>query len=256
MAMSEDKEFAVTDGSVMPRSIVEGRLDICDMLLGSPLPKHELIRNVGLYMLPMDVKRLLFFADLYQRIVNVPGIIVEFGTRWGQNLAILQSLRAILEPYHHRRLILGFDTFEGFPEPTREDGSAPAVIPGAYRVTEGYLAYLEKLLGARELQSPMAEVKKFQLVKGDASESFAKYLRDHPETVIALAYFDMDLYQPTRDCLKLLRSRLTKGSVVGFDELNNASFPGETVAVAEVIGLDNIELRRSPFSADECYFVA
>jgi hypothetical protein len=66
---------------------------------------------------------------------------------------------------------------------------------------------------------------------------------------------DLDLYQPTKDCLELLGSRLTKGSVVGFDELNHAAFPGETVAVHEALGLNNIQLRRSPWSADESYFV-
>jgi len=255
MAKPDDQESTATDPSVMPGSTVEARLRLCDMLLTSPLPRHELIRNVGLYMLPMDVKRLLFFADIYRRIIDVPGIIVEFGTRWGQNLAILQSLRAIFEPYHHRRLIVGFDTFGGFPEPSPEDGMADAVAPGAYGVTEGYRNYLDQLLVVRELQSPMAEVKKFCLVEGDAPEKLANYLREHPETVVALAYFDMDLYKPTRDCLNLLRGRMTKGSVVGFDQLNHASFPGETVAVAEVLGLDNIALRRSSFSSDECYFV-
>lgn len=239
----------------MPSQIVDERTKLCQNLLGSPLPANELIRNLGLYLLPMEVKRLLFFADLYQRIVNVPGIIVEFGCRWGQNLAHFQSLRSILEPYHHRRLIIGFDTFEGFPSVSKHDGSSDVISEGAYSVSPGYEQKLVELLALRERQSPLPDVRKFHVIKGDAPAEFEKWLADHPETIVALAYFDMDLYEPTAQCLRLLKGRLTQGSIVGFDELNHAKFPGETLAVRDVLGLENVRLMRSLWSADESFFV-
>ncbi len=243
------------DPSVMPKNVVDAREQLCHELQNSPIPPHELIRNLGLYLLPMELKRFMFFADLYQHFVKVPGVIMEFGTRWGQNLATLQSLRSVLEPYHHRRKILGFDTFEGFTDVAFEDGSDAAATPGAYAVTEGYDQHLNKIMQLREMQSPLPDVCKFEVIRGDVSQTLPHYLQQHPETIVAFAYFDLDLYQPTRDCLELLRSRLTRGSVVGFDELNHAAFPGETVAVHEALGLNNIQLRRSPWSADESYFV-
>lgn len=242
------------DGSVMPEQVVDERKELCERLLASPIPPAELIRNLGLYLLPMEVKRLLFFADLYQRIVSVPGIIVEFGCRWGQNLAHLQSLRSILEPYHHRRMILGFDTFEGFPSVSRSDGDSSVIAPGAYSVTPGYETYLHDLLALRERQSALPNVRKFKVIQGNAPDAFQAWLDEHPETIVALAYFDMDLYEPTAQCLRLLKGRLTQGSIVGFDELNHSTFPGETMAVREVLGLDSIRLRRSLWSADECFF--
>ena len=244
-----------TDASVMDAATVGARQQLLSCLLQSPIPPGELIRNLGLYLLPMDVKRLLFFAELYQQIVSVPGVIMEFGTRWGQTMAILQSLRAILEPYHHRRLIIGFDTFTGFPEVAPEDGSAAAAQTGAYGVTAGYEHYLDNLLALRELQSPLPQVRKYRIIRGDAPAELQRYLAQHPETIVAMAYFDMDLYQPTVDCLRLIRDRLPQGAVVGFDELNHAAFPGETTAVREVLGLPHLRLRRSPWSADESYFV-
>ncbi len=245
----------LTDPSVMPKQVVDARTTLCDRLLTSPIPPHELIRNLGLYTLPMEVRRTLFFSELYQHVMQVPGVLMEFGTRWGQNLATLQSLRSILEPYHHRRRIVGFDTFEGFSGVSSEDGLSPAACAGAYGVTKDYDQYLADLLALREQQSPLAEVQKFEVIKGDAPKMLEQYLKQHPETIIALAYFDMDLYQPTADCLHLIRDRLTVGSVVGFDELNHAAFPGETTAVREVLGLKNIRLRRSVWSGDESYFV-
>ena len=89
----------------------------------------------------------------------------------------------------------------------------------------------------------------------DVCRTLPDYLERQPETIVSLAYFDMDVYRPTVECLRALRGRLTKGSVIGFDELNHAVFPGETRAVADELGLQNIRLQRSPYSADECYFV-
>ena len=45
--------------------------------------------------------------------------------------------------------------------------------------------------------------------------------------------------------------RLTKGSLLVFDELNSSTFPGETRALAEVVGLGNLRLQRNP-NAPNC----
>ena len=37
--------------------------------------------------------------------------------------------------------------------------------------------------------------------------------------------------------LELIKPRLTKGTVLGFDELNDPDSPGETLAVMETLGL-------------------
>ena len=241
--------------TIVSNEVLDARGELTKLLKTTPIPDSDLIRNLGLYTLPMEMKRLLFFASIYEKILEVPGVIMEFGSGWGQNLAFLQSLRSILEPYHHRRSIIGFDTFSGFRQPAPEDGSSSIVQTGNFSVTAGYEDHLTRVLALRETQSPLPEVTKFRILKGNASEQLASYLEEHPETIIAFAYFDMDLYEPTLDCLGLIKSRLTKGSVVGFDELNHQTFPGETAAVKDALGLQNIALRRSKFSSDECYFI-
>ena len=82
-----------------------------------------------------------------------------------------------------------------------------------------------------------------------------RHLDDHPETVIALAYFDMQLYEPTRACLEAIRPYVLRGSVLAMDELNASEFPGETVAFREILGLDRYAMRRSKFLPDRTYAV-
>ena len=47
---------------------------------------------------------------------------MEFGLRWGQNLALLIAIRGMLEPYNIKRSIIGFDTFEGLPKDWKVGG--------------------------------------------------------------------------------------------------------------------------------------
>ncbi len=73
-------------------------------------------------------------------------------------------------------------------------------------------------------------IRRTLIVQGDVRETLPRYLDQNPQTVIALAYFDLDLYEPTRDTLEAIRPYLTKGSVLAFDELAHAKWPGETAA--------------------------
>lgn len=81
------------------------------------------------------------------------------------------------------------------------------------------------------------------------------YLERHPETIVALAYFDFDLFEPTKKCLELIKPYLVKNSIVGFDELVLGEFPGETQALREAWGLSNLEIRRDPISPQQSYLV-
>jgi hypothetical protein len=213
---------------------------------GCPIPPAERLANLGLFVNRQSLARALFLHDLYRRIVTVDGVVIELGVRWGQTLALFTSFRGMYEPFNYTRRIIGFDTFEGFPSVHDQDRPSGVSAVGGYAVTEGYDSYLRAVLDCHEQESPVAHIPKYELVKGDAVETLPSYLEAHPETVVALAYFDLDLYEPTRACLEALRPHLTRGSVLGFDELNCPQFPGETLAVREVLGLDGLRLERSP----------
>ena len=191
-----------------------------------------------------SLSRLLYYNNLYQQIVGVPGVICEFGVQWGATLAQLINLRSIYEPFNLSRTIHGFDTFEGFKGVDPKDGGFSK--DGDYSSMQGYEQTLDQILTLHESFAPLAQVKKFQLIKGDASESIDAWLENNPHAIVSMAIFDMDIYKPTRDVLSKIVPRLTKGSLLVFDELNCSFFPGETRALDEVIGLNNLALRRSP----------
>jgi len=61
-----------------------------------PIPITSCL-NLGLFMNRQTLSRMLFMHELYQNIINVHGNIVEFGTRWGTNLALFESFRGMYE---------------------------------------------------------------------------------------------------------------------------------------------------------------
>lgn len=190
------------------------------------------------------LSRLIYYYELYQKIMPVQGVICEFGVQWGSTLTTLVNLRGMLEPYNHPRKIYGFDTFEGFVGVEQTDKGYSAA--GQYTVTEGYEQTLEAILTLHEGLSPLPHIRKFDLIKGDVSQTVPKWLADNTHAVIAMAIFDMDIYKPTREVLKAIIPRLTKGSLLVFDELNCQHFPGETVALQEVLGLSRLALHCFP----------
>ncbi|MBD9438874.1 crotonobetainyl-CoA--carnitine CoA-transferase [Pseudomonas sp. PDM04] len=246
-----DKTIRTLVGST--QSETERKQLLVDRLRTSRIPDRELLDNLGLYLTRQTLSRINFMQKLYQMIVPVHGVIMEFGVRWGQNMALFSTLRGIHEPFNYNRKIIGFDTFDGFPSVASQDGDG--VQAGDYGVVENWEEELEGILDFHTQNAPIPHKKKHELIKGDATLTLPDYLECHPETVVALAYFDFDIYKPTRDCLEAIMPYLTKGSILAFDELNTPQFPGETIAVREVLGLSRYAIRRDPSNPLTSYLV-
>lgn len=225
------------------------------LFIETPLPTDELLVNLGLYIRSQSLKRILFMNYLYEQIINIHGAVAEFGVRWGQNLSLFASFRDIYEPYNINREILGFDTFEGFPQINQKDGTSQLAMIGKYTVSQNYESYLTDLLDYHESETPTPHLRRFKIVKGDATITLEHFLTDNPQTIFAMVYFDFDIYEPTKKCLELIKNHITKGTVIGFDELNQKAFPGETVALREVLGIDKYSIKRTPFSGCSSYVV-
>ena len=213
-----------------------------DLFKNSPIPDDEVLDNMGLFVTSKLLAKMLFLHHLYLLQLHTHGVVMEFGTRWGQNALLFSTLRGIYEPFNRHRKIIAFDTFEGF------------VGTGEYNVTPNYDKYLSKLMACQEKLNPASHIRKYEVIKGDATRTLEKYLDKHPETIVSLAYFDMDLYEPTKRCLELLKPYLNRGSVVGFDELCDETFSGETMAFREVFGQD-YKLQRLPITARASYII-
>jgi hypothetical protein len=212
---------------------------------------HKWLDNAALQIRRQDMSRIVFLYELYKLTLGVKGSIIEFGVRYGADLAMFLSFRGMMAPFQYMQKIVGFDTFSGFPAVSAIDKSKK----GEMGVPRFYDKTLEHILTQHEQESPISHIKKFELVKGDACKTCKAYLKANPQTIIALAYFDMDIYKPTKVCLELCKKHFVKGSVIAFDELNHSEWRGETVALQEVLGLNNIRLKTFDWMPTASYFI-
>ena len=220
-----------------------------------PMPDDQLLICLGLYMRSSALTKILFVDEAYRLILDLPGVIVEFGTWWGQNLILFENLRAIYEPFNASRRVLGFDTFAGYSSISKKDRPSETIKTGGYEVSRGYDAHLKALLDYHEQNNVLAAVKKHELIKGDVAKSAPKYFKENRDTVVALAYFDMALYRPTKIALQAIRPNLIPGSVLILDEFNNRDYPGETLAFQEVFRGVRYEARKSKFMTDRTFII-
>ena len=200
----------------------------------------------------------LYKSQLFQRILNVQGSIFEFGVFMGAGLFTWGHLSSIYEPVNYQRKIIGFDTFDGFPEIGDADLVGDAVSaelrPGGFRVS-GIYEDLQRGVELFDANRSVGHIEKIRLVRGDVNETVPRYLEEHPYVVASMLYLDLDLYQPTKRVIELLWDRVTRGGVIAFDEVNAEEWPGETQAVIDSLGLGTLRLERVPFEPLRCFAV-
>src|SRR5690242_5577667 len=190
--------------------------------------------------------RQLAIYELYKLSMDVPGSVLELGVRNGANFFYLARLIEIFNPAQRfdgvsSRHLYGCDTFAGFPAVHPQDQSTGswhemrAGGVGSHR--EAFFSDLDAYLA----DAPIA--KRVHVMEGDVCETIPALLEDRPGLRFSFVYFDLDLYQPTLECLRLLWDKIPRGGVVVFDEYAFPEFPGESQAVDEFFEAAGVELK-------------
>lgn len=214
---------------------ISKRGELAHLFETSPLNKEDLLFNLGLYIRGSLLVKYLVLNQMYERIKHLPGDIAEFGVWYGQNLVLMENLRAIHEPFNKQRKILGFDTFKGYTNKSDKDKDSEVWVDNSYDTEVDYVSYLSNLLKVHEGNNVLGHITgNHKLIVGDVTETAPKYFKDHPESLIAFAFFDMGLYRPTKVALECIVENMVPGGVILMDELTWSESPGEAIAFKEV----------------------
>ena len=223
-----------------------------EISLGSNVDK---LNNFSKFVPRQILTRFISKYELFNKVLNVQGSIIECGVFLGGGLMSWAQLSAILEPINHQRKIIGFDTFAGFMEPEDVDkkGKSDFLKKGSF-AADSY-EDLKRCIEIYDSNRFINHIDKVYLVKGDISKTMPKYFEDNPGSVISLLYLDLDLFKPTKSAIENCISRIPKGGIIAFDELNFDCFPGEAVAVMETLGLNNLRIKRFQYDTLISYAV-
>jgi hypothetical protein len=194
-----------------------------------------------------SIARFLAKQEIYKQILGTTGIVVECGVFNGAGLFSWAQFANIFEPVNYTRKIVGFDTFEGFPSVNEGMDNVGKQQSKVGDLRGSSLAELELSVAKYNGERHLAHIPNVELVQGDIMVTAQAYLERNSHTVVSLLYLDFDLYEPTKKALEVFLPRMPKGSIVAFDELNCDSFPGETRALDDVLGIRNVEIKRFPY---------
>lgn len=189
--------------------------------------------------------------ELFNKILNVQGSIVECGVYKGGSLMLYYHLSSILEPYSFNRKIIGFDTFEGFDSISDKDDK----LVDKSMFSDTSYETLKRSVEINDLNRTMSHINKCEIIKGDATITIPEYKKNNPHLIIALLYLDFDIYEPTKVAIQELASLVPKGGIIAFDELNSKKWAGETQALKELLNLNSIKLQKLPYDPWPSFFV-
>jgi hypothetical protein len=236
---------------------VEARNEIYRLMGDYPATEDEKKRSMGLFIYGALFARLTAISDLYRKIVHLPGTVLDLGTWRGQTAVICENCRAIFEPLHFNRSIICFDTFEGYAGFSEKDKATQLHKDGTYSTGGDYADYLKNLLTLHEKANAMGHYHgKHSVIKGDIRVTMPAHFAEHPGQVIALAFFDLNAYAPTKDAFEIVWKRLVPGGIVAFWQLTRTVTPAEGRVYAEnIIEGCKHQIFRSETYPGLCYIV-
>ena len=179
--------------------------------------------------------KLLAQYELYKTIVPRPGHIIECGVFKGASLVRWATFRELLEsPY--AREIIGFDTFDAFPE--SEDPVEQSYVD-KFTAAAGSFS-----LDTKRLQEILSfkNITNVTLVEGDINHTVPEYVRRYPHLKIALLHIDTDLYKPAATAFRVLYDHVVSGGIIVLDDYG--TFPGETRAVDEFLNDSALKIEK------------
>lgn len=181
------------------------------------------------------IARLLYFKRMLEMVKGISGDIVECGVGRGEGLLMFAFL--VKDEIKGKKL-WGFDSFEGFPEPSEQDKSIRNLKKGELADTSIYDVLNLLINSGLDKEFVRSQI---TLVKGFFNESLTKYTGSS----IALLHLDVDIYDSYLTTLKELYPKVEQGGVVLFDEYmatdEHLHFPGAQKAINEYFG-DNKSL--------------
>lgn len=154
---------------------------------------------------------------------NLKGDVVECGVGKGHSLYVIGSF---MNQLHLRCQLYGFDSFEGFPEPSKYDESSRNPKKGEWNETS--VDYVKQIFISMGLEDFLK--KYVSLVQGFFDKTL--HLVSDLDT-ISFLNLDVDLYDSYKICMQTFGPRVS--GLILYDEYNSPNFPGAARAINETL---------------------
>jgi hypothetical protein len=114
-----------------------------------------------LYMTRQHFTKALTRIELFKKILDIQGSIVECGTYRADSLLVYFHLSTIFEPYSFTRKVIGFDTFTGFPSISSHDNQQ---VAKAGHLNDVNVAHIKSFVNLQEKNKALPELNIISLI--------------------------------------------------------------------------------------------
>lgn len=201
------------------------------------LTAFEMFRNFPVFTPRFNIARFLSHYELFKKISDLPGVIIDLGVYRGASTFTWAKFCEIFCPTDVRKVVYGFDTFEGFPSLAKEDGGGNSEQD---RKVGGYFggSSIEKDLDlaqkAMNYDKHIRHLNRIEFIKGDVVKTIPEFVATKGNGLrVALLNLDVDLYEPTRVALEHFVPLMVRGGIIIADEYAVDTFGGESKAIDE-----------------------
>ena len=152
-------------------------------------------------------------AELYMKVKDLAGDILEFGVFKGAGMALFLNLKMMYEPNSIMKVI-GFDFFNSEALTNTLDGLNKSMMTAVLNRVDS------KEISTESVKKRLSVFKEdtYKLIEGEAVANSKQFYLDNTGARIKILYMDIDLGEPTYNILKILWNKVVKHGVVVFDE--------------------------------------
>lgn len=211
---------------------------------------EDILTHYTAFIRRRDTTRFLAHYELFKKIMNLPGSIVELGIYRGSGLFMWHHFMETFCPGDRNRRIYGFDHFEGYVQAKKDEKAITPWIENVLGDMVSSEAFINELAEIHNNDTFLPGVDRTHIIAGDVTQTLPSFIENSPGLRISLLYFDIGLYKPTLEGLKQLFPLVVKGGIIAFNGYGMKPWKGETDAVDEFFRSINLEpvIEKFPFS--------
>ena len=202
--------------------------------------------HYNLFMNQERFSKLLIHYEVFKKIENISGSIIECGVFKGTSFSRFAMIRELIGNKKKNKLV-AFDVFnDDFPNTKFHNEK---IQRKHWINTAGGSS-----ISTRQLNRIFKKknIDNYELIKGDVLKTIPNYTKKNPNLKIALLNIDIDFIETTKCVLDNFYEKVSKGGIILFDNYEGVGtggtfYKGETETINKFLKKINKKIRKFPF---------
>lgn len=230
-----------------------------NIIKDSGLSIEDVLQSYLAFIRRRDLPRLLAHYEMFKKIVDLPGSIVELGVYRASGFFTWANLLETFCPGDRIRKVFGFDDFEGYSKFTKgKDDAVTNYISELNHSLKSDFDLVDRLTKLHNDDNILKGVERCRLINGNICKTVPEFVSNTKGLRLSLLYLDINLYEPTKIGLEYFYPLVLPGGIVAFNGYGQQPWEGEAQAIEEFFEKKGGVpiMRKFPFSKiPSAYFV-